>query len=1207
MRAYRLCLYVALLALLFPACDAGTKTVESCGDGFVDPDEDCDGNVGEATCESLGHYITVGTLRCKSNCKYDLSECGGKCGDGLPDVNDGEECDGENLNGKSCQSLGYGGGTLVCKADCSFDRTGCTNACGNGYLEGGEGCDDGNQRNADGCSSECQVEVGWSCENDDPSDCSPVCQDGQAVGSEECDKQDLRGETCLTLGFHGGELACTFLCGFDTELCEQYGRCQDGVLQAEHEVCDGTLLAGETCTSQGYYAGTLACAPDCQAFDTNGCAGRCGDGAVQGDAGELCDGTNLGGQTCAGRGFYGGALACNADCRGFDESACTGKCGDNVRQGDYGELCDGSDLNGQSCATRGFYGGVLVCQPHCLGFNTGGCIGSCGDGVVHTDFGEVCDGANLNGDSCVARGYHGGQLVCAPDCMSFNQDNCVSVGRCGDSVVQGTYGEQCDGTNLNGMNCAALGFNGGTLQCQTNCLFDLSGCQGTGNCGDGIVQTEYEQCDGTDLAGENCVSLGFYWGSLSCNSATCMFNTTQCREFCGDSIVQGTYGEECDGSNLSGQSCVTKGFHTGNLVCTSDCELDESGCSLYCGDGILQPDYEVCDGALLGGKTCLDVGFYEGVLACGSDCKGFDTTGCSGYCGNGILDGTGGDEAREDCDGSVPADITCATKGYFFGGTLTCDSECRFDGCNEVLKVTAGSAHSCALLSNGAIQCWGSNAAGQLGDGSTTNRDIPTVVSSVTNALDLSAGGSHTCAVLSSGVVRCWGSNSASQIGDGTTTNRLAPTVVSGLSGAVKVSAGGSHSCAVLGDGTARCWGSNSAGQIGDGSTTNRTTPVVVSGLAGATGISAGSAHTCAVLGDGTARCWGRNDAGRLGDGTTSTRLTPVAVSGLTGVVVLSAGGTHTCAVLENGTARCWGNNDDGQIGDGSTSDRTTPVSVSGLVGAVAIDAGGEHTCAVLSDGTARCWGQNAAGQLGDGTTNDRTTPRAVSGVSGATWVSAGLGTSTAAHSCAAVEQGKHVKCWGDNVSGQLGERGTTDRYTPVYVRKRVQLAYEDFSSGLSPGWFVSGGIWEVGVASTAWPGEPCAATNLDGDYTYSMSWGNHCLTTEPFELAADLKDPTLTFDSYMNADDGSDGGNVGVKIGSGSWNVLTNPNPAYTNTLGGQSAWSYSSNTSHPVFSLQAYVGSTIQLRFCFYSNLYMSGYLGWYIDDFEIYAFSK
>jgi len=1205
MSVYRYLLCIAAGALIISACDVATTTVESCGDGFVDPGEDCDGNVGEETCVSLGHYMALGTLRCRPNCKYDLTECGGKCGDGVPDVNDGESCDGENLNGKSCQSLGYGGGTLVCKADCTFDRSGCTNACGNGYLEGGEGCDDGNQRNGDGCSSECQTEEGWSCENLDPSDCEPVCQDGQAVGTEECDKQDLRGETCLSLGFHGGELACTFLCGFDTELCEMYGRCGDGVLQPEHEICDGTLLAGETCTSQGYYAGTLSCAPDCQAFDMNGCAGRCGDGAVQGDAGELCDGTNLGGQTCSGRGFYGGTLACNPDCLGFNESACDGRCGDNVRQGNFGELCDGTDMNAQTCATRGFYGGVLLCQQHCLGFNTSGCIGSCGDGVVHTDYGEVCDGANLNGDSCVTRGFHGGQLVCAPNCMSFNQDNCVSVGRCGDSVVQGTYGEQCDGANLNGMTCASLGFNGGTLLCQTNCLFNLSGCQGSGNCGDGTVQTEYEQCDGTLLAGETCVSLGFYWGILSCNSSTCMFNTSQCREFCGDSIVQGTYGEECDGSNLAGQSCGAMGFHTGNLLCASDCQFDASGCALYCGDGILQADYEVCDGTLLGGETCNSMGFYQGNLACAPDCQGFVTTGCSEFCGDGIVNGIGGGETSEDCDGSIPPGTTCDTLGYFFGGSLACNSDCKFDDCNAVLEVSAGNTHTCAVLANGTARCWGNNQYGSLGDSFTTNSASPVVVSGLTNAVGISAGGSHTCAVLENGTARCWGRNSVGQLGDGTITQRTAPVAVSGLTGVVGISAGWQHTCAVLGDGTARCWGSNADGKLGDGTTTQRTTPVVVSGLTGAMGISAGEQHSCAVLGDGTARCWGNNDSGQLGDGTTTQRTTPVAVSGLTGAVGISAGRSHTCAVLGDGTARCWGSNGSGRLGDGSTTQRITPVVVSGLTGAVGISAGGEHTCAVLGDGTARCWGENGNGRIGDGTTNDRQTPRVVTGVSGSTMVSAGSGGGLEGHSCAVVNQGKHVKCWGDNSAGQLGDQSTTDRYTPVFIRKKIHLINEDFSAGLPAGWSVSGSVWEVGVATTGWPGEPCAATNLTGNYTYSMSWGNHCLTTGPIEVSNGLAATSLTFGSYMVADNGSDGGNVWIRIGAGTWTVLTNPTPAYTDTLGSQSAWSYSNTTFRPVFNLQTYVGSTIQLRFCFYSNLYMSNYLGWYIDDVELYAF--
>ncbi|HEX9696471.1 MAG TPA: hypothetical protein VGB64_09200, partial [Actinomycetota bacterium] len=145
------------------------------------------------------------------------------------------------------------------------------------------------------------------------------------------------------------------------------------------------------------------------------------------------------------------------------------------------------------------------------------------------------------------------------------------------------------------------------------------------------------------------------------------------------------------------------------------------------------------------------------------------------------------------------------------------------------------------------------------------------------------AGDLHTCALLSNATVKCWGRNSEGQIGDGTTTQRLTPTSVTGLTGATAITAGDSHTCALLSDTTVKCWGNNVVGQIGDGTTTNRTTPTTVTGLTGATAITAGDFHTCALLSDATVKCWGPNRSGQIGDGTTTNRTTPTTVTGLTG------------------------------------------------------------------------------------------------------------------------------------------------------------------------------------------------------------------------------------------------------------------------------------------------------------------------------------
>ena len=310
---------------------------------------------------------------------------------------------------------------------------------------------------------------------------------------------------------------------------------------------------------------------------------------------------------------------------------------------------------------------------------------------------------------------------------------------------------------------------------------------------------------------------------------------------------------------------------------------------------------------------------------------------------------------------------------YELGGTPpTTTPPTTPSGLTGATAISAGAAHSCALINDGTARCWGLNDYGQLGNGSTTDSTTPVTVSGLTGVTAISAGANHSCALINDGTARCWGwnGNGATGIGEGETTNSTTPVTVSGLTGATAISAGGYHRCALINDGTARCWGG-----LGNDGPTYGMEPVTVSGLTGATAISAGTEHSCALINDGTARCWGANDSGELGNGDTVYSATPVTVSGLTGVTAISAGGYHSCALINDGTARCWGWNFSREFGNDDTTNSTTPVTVSGLTGVTAISAGGSHSCALINDGTARCWGLNDYGQLGNGSSTDSLTP----------------------------------------------------------------------------------------------------------------------------------------------------------------------------------------------------------------------------------------
>jgi alpha-tubulin suppressor-like RCC1 family protein len=365
----------------------------------------------------------------------------------------------------------------------------------------------------------------------------------------------------------------------------------------------------------------------------------------------------------------------------------------------------------------------------------------------------------------------------------------------------------------------------------------------------------------------------------------------------------------------------------------------------------------------------------------------------------------------------------------------------RFDlatsGSAGVVSVDAGYDHTCAVTTAGTVKCWGSNdLAGQLGDGTTTNRWNPVTVVGIGNATAVTAGATHSCALLAGGTVRCWGSNDRGQLGNGTTTTSGVPVTVAGISTATALTSGPLHTCALLADGGVSCWGDNFSGQLGDGNTaTSSTIPVRVTQLTGATGVAAGLSHTCAVRSGGTVSCWGRNGSGQLGDGTTTDSPTPVTVAGVAGAVRITAtgadpvlpGSSTSCAVLTTGDVRCWGGNAFGQVGDGTTANAPTPAAVAGVAGAASVTTDFGRTCAVVAGGAVSCWGLNDAGQLGDGTATSSPTPRSAA-VTGAVTVTGGR-----SHSCALLADGR-VRCWGGNGSGQLGDGSNAPSTTPVDV-----------------------------------------------------------------------------------------------------------------------------------------------------------------------------
>ena len=213
-----------------------------------------------------------------------------------------------------------------------------------------------------------------------------------------------------------------------------------------------------------------------------------------------------------------------------------------------------------------------------------------------------------------------------------------------------------------------------------------------------------------------------------------------------------------------------------------------------------------------------------------------------------------------------------------------------------------------------------------------------------------------TCALLSNGTIECWGENLLG-LGSDPNAEAIAPTAVPGVAGAIAMAVGGTFGCDLQSNGLVACWGLGPLGQPGAATTSYSATPVVVPGLAGVKAITAGWFHVCALLDDGTVACWGDNSSGQLGDGTQSSSATPVTVSGLGHAVAIATTAYSTCAVIADGSLQCWG----------VDLERLTSSAVPGVSGASALSVAELSTCAVVTGGQIRCWGDDSAGQLGDG------------------------------------------------------------------------------------------------------------------------------------------------------------------------------------------------------------------------------------------------
>jgi alpha-tubulin suppressor-like RCC1 family protein len=336
----------------------------------------------------------------------------------------------------------------------------------------------------------------------------------------------------------------------------------------------------------------------------------------------------------------------------------------------------------------------------------------------------------------------------------------------------------------------------------------------------------------------------------------------------------------------------------------------------------------------------------------------------------------------------------------------------------HVASFAVGSSHTCAVRDDGTVWCWGSANFGQLGNGaSPIDVKVPQQVPALASpAAAVYAGSGHTCVVLEDGGLWCWGNDFLAAF---TSMRPLGwsetPTEIVGLAAAVKqVAIGESHICVLTTDKQLWCWGLNNSGQLGHGGTATELQPRVVTGVSNVAGVAAGRGHTCAWTEAGAIYCWGSNTNGQVTSPIGTNVLTPALIA-VTGVVEAVAGESHTCARTGLGVS-CWGNDSNGQLGDDASTNRTAPMQIAGLTDASQLAAGDDFTCAIRSAGEPSCWGGNEWGQLGDGTDVVRRHPGPTS-LSAATQ----MRTSAGSYTTCVMTPSDALWCWGNNSNGQIG------------------------------------------------------------------------------------------------------------------------------------------------------------------------------------------
>ena len=585
-------------------------------------------------------------------------------------------------------------------------------------------------------------------------------------------------------------------------------------------ICSGILCCAAA-------LGLVACETKVKKTDA------CGDGVL--DPGEACDGAALSVSRCLDLGYYeqDGDLVCNDDCT-LDLSVCAFSCGDGQVQADYEEECDGANLPETTCAQIGMGGGTLTCTATCR-YDVSACEGAavCGDGQIMAPY-EQCEGEDLAGQTCEGLGYWGGALACDPETCTFDTGPCEVFGRCGDGVLQGTY-EECEGTEFAGATCVGLGFFDGTLRCGDDCLYDPTSCQAVTQLSADNLHACVRLSDGTVRCwGDNQAAQ---LGQPAPTDSTVPLEVPGLADVVAvdagsfiTCVVLGDGTGRCWGGGTGGQL----GHGTAEMSVTP---VPVSGLSTIV--RISAGYWQACALLADGTASCWGANQY-GQVGDGTIEMRLTPVAVSGL--TGVVDiGTGAYHTCALLDSGVVKCWGYNEQGQLGDGIAEHADECNNKDCSmlpvtvagitNAVALAVGGDHACALLDDGTLKCWGDNGQGQLGIDPMTLIESPSPVapssSSISNLRGVFAGSSETCVLWYNDSVRCWGENSDGQFGDGTTTDSHQPHQPTGLGNVEHVAVGSRHACALpKTHDTVWCWGDNADGQLGDGTVVDSLAPV---------------------------------------------------------------------------------------------------------------------------------------------------------------------------------------------------------------------------------------------------------------------------------------------------------------------------------------------------------------------------------------------